>query len=425
MKKLFWGLAVMAALAMSVTTVTASTQWNFGGSLRYLTFWTERDAAKQGIADLSGGGASLKRDNLLDWRLQANSRITVSMRSDKMEGYADLGYNADSNKISTRKYWGRYNFNDKAFIIIGQQAQLFEQYISNQVWDGNLGLSGTGVTYEAARPKITLGYGNFAFALAKPYAGRVDLGRAAVSENLKEMYALWAPDMAVELNVDIDTYFPQLQASYEFLSDAWRVKFSGAYQYIKINKIRGYWESQMLGTNTAFSNGGKGLSSWLAGFEGDIDFGPLRLAAAVSAGQNWSDARWNEEASNMSGHWTDTYMFKNLGVIPVFDNIAPVAGGNVAVKWKNTTSAMAAFSAAYRLTEALRLEAGAGYRFDRNDAFRCDGHIWGVYLQASYTITPGFRIIPEIGYFDMGQHVRTKNDMGDILYAGAQWRMDF
>lgn len=425
MIKIMPGLMIMAILVLYAASVKAATHWDFSASLRYLTFWSERDAGRQGIADFKGGGADLKRDSLLDWRLQGNSRIKMHMRSDKMQGYVEVGYKADLGEISAREFWGRYNFNDKAYIIVGQQIQLFTQYVSNQVWDGNLSLGSVGAGSDSARPKITLGYGGFAFALAKPYDGRVANGRATVANNLEQQYAAWAPDVAVALDVDIDAYFPQLQASYEHVSDAWRVRFAGAYQYIKINKVSGSWESPVLGTGQAFSAGGRGVNSWLMGVEGDIDFGPLRLAGALSAGQNWSDARWSEESSNLNAYWTDKYMSRNLGVIPVFDDTAPITGGKVAVKWKSTTSAMAAFSVAYRLTEALRLETGIGYRFDRNDAFSCDGHIWTAYLQASYTITPGFRVIPEIGYMDLGKHVRTKNDMGDIMYAGAQWRMDF
>ena len=426
MKKLSLILAVMAALTMFTVPASAATQWNFGASLRYLSFWSERDAGNAGAADLQGGGARVHNDGLLDWGTQSNSRVVMYMQSDHMEGFIDMGYNVNSNKVSAREYWGRYRFSDQAFIAIGHQKQLFNQYISNQVWDGDLGMGGIGIAYQSAAPKITLGYGGFALALAKPYDRRVNARREAIANDMRDLYAsLIDPSVKVGLAVDIDTSFPQLQGRYEYSGDAWRIKLVGAYQYIRINKIDGYWENPAFGGGRSFSAGNTGVHSWLAGLDGDVDFGPLNLAAATSFGQNWSDAGWNDETSNMDGLWTGRYMFNNFGVVPVFDMLAPVGGGKVPVAWKSTTSFMLSFVGAYRLTEALRFEAGAGYRYDRNGAFRRDGHIWHAYLQAAYTIAPGFTVTPEIGYIDFGKHVISKNYMGDIWYVGAQWRMDF
>ena len=426
MQKLMHGLTVLVFLGMATVPAMAATHWHFGASLRYLTFWSERDGGKQGLADLQGGGAELQRDGFLDWRLQGNSRIKMFMRSDVLEGYIEFGYKEAVELVSAREYWGRYNFNEKAYIVIGQQRQLFTQFISYQGWDGNLSLASVGVSAQSASPKITLGYGNFAVALVKPYDGNVNNRRNALAGELKALYASHIdPGVKVGLHADTDIYFPQIQAQYEYLADAWRLKLAGAYQHIRINKVGGYWESPLTGNGRTFSGGGGKADSWLLGFEGEIDFGPLRLSAAASVGQNWSDAGWNDETSNMNAYWTDAYMLKNLGVIPVFDAMAPAAGGRVAVKWKNTTSFMAAFVSAYRLTEALRLEAGVGYRHDRNEGFSRDGHIWTVYLQAAYTVAPGFTVTPEVGYIDLGKHVRTKNAMGDICYLGAKWQMDF
>lgn len=118
MKKLIWGLAAMAALTMLAAPAIAATQWNFGASLRYATFWTEQDAGK-------GGGAGLDQDGLLDWSTQGNSNIQMHMQSDNLEGYIELEWDFDDNKVTTSQYWGKYRFGNGAYIAIGQQEQLF------------------------------------------------------------------------------------------------------------------------------------------------------------------------------------------------------------------------------------------------------------------------------------------------------------
>lgn len=98
-------------------------------------------------------------------------------------------------------------------------------------------------------------------------------------------------------------------------------------------------------------------------------------------------------------------------------------------KIKNTTSAMGAIIAGYRLTEALRFEAGVGYRYDDNSVWDKDSSILNVYIQAAYTVAPGFTITPEIGYIDLfktvGSSTTKSVDAGYIWYAGAKWQMDF
>lgn len=409
MKKIVLGLAVTAALTMAVAPAMAATQWNFGASLKYATFWTEQDAGKTGMKDLQAGGAGLKNDGLLDWSTQGNSNIQMYMRGDNLEGYIELEYDFDGNSVTTSQYWGKYKFNDMAYIAIGQQEQLFNQNISSQVWGGDLAMNGLGTAYAKSTPKITVGYGGFAFALSKPYTDRVDTLR-------ENMFAqAWVGTGMTD--IDVDTYFPQLQASYEYAADTWRVKLAGAYQYTKFNHM-----SAATPLSPVYTVDSKSVNSWLVGLDGDINFGPLFLAAAASVGQNWSDAGWNDEDGCISDLWTGNYIADNFGVVPVYQT---AVGFKDVYSWKSTTNVMVSVVAAYQLTEVLRFEAGAGYRYDRNKAFAKNSNIWNVYLQAGYTVAPGFIVTPEIGYVDMGKNVLSKQDQGYLWYAGAQWRMDF
>lgn len=430
MKTIYKALVGAALISVLAVPAWAATQWNFGASLMFKTFWTQTDFGKFEGEDLQGGGAALKNDGVLDWTTQGDSTISGDMRSDSLEGYLELNYDVNENKLTPSQYWGKYYFNDNASILIGQTENLFRQFTSSQVGFDNINLNGIGTAYAETAPMIALQYGGFSFALVKP-EGNIE----GVMETMEMMEGMIDPSAFPQPQRDIldggtyydmDTYMPQIQASYEYFADSWRVKVSGGYANFKVKNLTEWtlYDDGQGGTtyeedrakNTTFH-------SWIVGLDGDINFGPLYLAAAASVGQNWGAAGWN---------LTDF----SIGSYPI---IYPVGANGGA--FKDTTSVMASIVAAYQLTEALRFEAGAGYRYDNSSVFDKASHTWAVYLQADYAVADGFYIIPEIGYIDHGDTVgndkwvyttgrgdfRTKGgkDLGYTWYAGVQWKMDF
>ena len=421
MKKLLLVLSVCTVFALAASTVMATTQWNFGASLRYGTFWTERDGGKEKINDLAGGGAALSSDGTLDWSTQGNSQIRMFMKSDSLEGYIEMGYDFDDNKVWTREFWGKYRFNDKLAITIGQQKQLFNSYISNQVWNQDMGMNGIGTNFAKATPKITLSYGGFSFAMAKPYDDRKD---DLMNTSTARVVNAWGtnPSTYAYMHTDADTYMPELQAAYEYMADTWRIKLAGAFASMRYNK-NSFTYDNGAGRVTSLKLKSRTVNSWLVGLDGDISFGPLYLGVAASVGQNWADAGWNNGDNGLSKKAFGMDYLTTFGAAPKMN--VGAWGNGWSYSWKDTTSVMAAFVGGYRLTEALRFELGAGYRYDDNDAFMHDSNIWNVYLQASYQVAPGFSITPEVGYIDLDKNVWSGKDQGYLWYAGAKWQMDF
>lgn len=394
MKKLITTLAAAAVVGLLAAPAMAATEWKFGASLRYETFWNQVDYGKRKDVDLQAGGTSLNSDGKLAWGTRSNSRIKMNMKSDHLEGYVEFGWDYDNNAVTTREYWGRYKFNDKASITIGQQAQLFNTGgLSSQVWGGDLALHGLGTSWRLATPKITFAYGNFAFALAQPYQG----AHRAIA------------GVPAGATFDRDIYLPALQASYSYKADTWRMKLAGAYLWQKADSIK---------TAGGVSMGSENLHSWLISLDGNLYFGPLSFGAAASVGQNWADAEWNTKSS-IAADYTRGKALSTFGAHYYNNDL------------ESTTSVMGALIVKYRLTEALALEAGGSYRHDDNKAFKTDSNIFVLYLQAAYTVAPGFSITPEIGYIDWGKTVGTKAtgtkgvDAGYTWYAGAKWQMDF
>lgn len=403
MKKLVLGIAALAVVALVSAPAMAATEWNFGGMIRYMTFWDQTDSGDFKMTDLEGGGKSLDSDGRLQWGTQANTRLMMWMNSDNLEGFIELGYDTDENKVWPREYWGKYKFSDKWSVTMGQQHQLYNSFISRQGGLVDLNLNGIGTAFRPPTPKIVFTYGGvghlwfipsgFSFALVKP-------------EKVEDLWgSMYGP-------ADIDTYLPQLQAAYSYYADTWRVKLAGAYQYMKYNDLD-------FGTTTK----DKGINTWLFTVDGDVAFGPLWLAANVTIGQNWGNA------GMMNSEFGATQLGSGLTGGTPLDMAYISAAQFDGTKLKNTTSWMASIVAAYQLTEALRFEAGAGYRGDDNKMYDKSKNQWSVYLQAAYTVAPGFEIVPEIGYVDRGNWIMKDNgktvDSGYLWYAGAQWNMYF
>lgn len=402
MKKIMQTAAAAAVVCMLAAPALAATQWNFGASLQYNTFWNERDFGRTGGEDLQGGGAGLKSDGRLDWSTSGDSTIFMEMASDHLEGYIEMKWDTEENKVTTSAYWGKYNFNEDFNILLGQTDPLYIQEISNQVIYDNMNMNSIGTANSDTLPMIALGYKGFTFAMAKPVTnqeGMIDLNSASYEP------VIGTP---LDLTYDLDTFMPQLQASYAYEADVWRIKLAGAYANTKIKKL----EDATIGS----LRGSKTIHSWLLGMDGQVYFGPLTLGAAVSYGQNWETAGWNESELAL-GHAL----------------IKPNAG-LTSYKISDTNTLMLSAVAGYQLTEALYFEGGVGYRRDDNNMFEDANDTFAAYLQAVYTVAPGFSIIPEIGYIDYGDNTGfkwagtksgDKKSLGYEWYAGAQWRMDF
>lgn len=398
MKKLLCILGFSAVLFMTAAPVMAATEWNFAASLRFATWWTDIDGGKEKINDLEGGGAKLNKDATLEFLQQRNSRIKMLMKSDNLEGYIEMGWNTATGTVTPRDYFGTYRFTDEFSITMGQHLQLFDTTgFSNQAWGNDLNMHGIGVSWNPSDPKMFFTFRGFQFGLSIPYHTEGKLSGATSSTGT--------------YSADKDTFMPQLQFAYQYRADTWRIKVGGGFQNYKMKNF-----THAATNNLLFKS--KNVNSWLLMFDGNINLGPLYLAATASVGQNWAEACWNTRKGGLANEYTNNKRLDTFGVALKGD------------KLKNTTSVMGAVVVGYNITEVLRLEGGFGYRYDENDAWDKNSHMWTTYIQAAYTVAPGFRIIPEIGYVDLGDTVGTRGardskDNGYIWYAGAKWQMDF
>jgi len=98
---------------------------------------------------------------------------------------------------------------------------------------------------------------------------------------------------------------------------------------------------------------------------------------------------------------------------------AAAAGG------EDTTTMAVAVALGMAASEQMSFEGGVGYWADTNDDLgdETDTNM-AIYVNMTYTIAPGFFVVPEVGYIDMMKDMND-NDEGNMTYAGAKWQMNF
>lgn len=195
MKKL---MVIVAALAMISGTAYAA-DWNFYGSARVTTFYSDLDMAD--TANISLG-------------LQGNARIGANVKvSDELTGRFEYG--AGSGNANIRLLYGTWNFGSGAFRV-GQDYTPLYLPVSNQVYGSDNGLGGWGEPYPGRKAQLKLMFGGFDIALVAPNS---DLYSSELDEDSEETGAITGDEIKI----------PQIQAAYKMSMDNWNLALGAGY----------------------------------------------------------------------------------------------------------------------------------------------------------------------------------------------------
>ncbi len=356
--------ALLAVLLLAGPAFSAD--WSFYGSQRMATFWDHNDA---GDGTLNGRN----NDDDLIWDFQSNSRIGAKVAAGRVSGVVELALSSENTHdgaVLTRRAFGEWSFMDGAKLKIGKDYTPTSQLISGQAFDADNGMLGIGTIYARRPGQVAVQFGGLELALIQPNS-----------------------TTRVTYPGDTDEYLPKIEAAYTAKFDLLAFKVSGGFQTFRVEDNGGAVTEDL------------DITAYIIGADVNANLGRFYVKAAGSFGQNWGNARWND-----LGYTSNTNSAAVLNA----------AGDDV----KDCTSWMAALIAGMKLTDALKFEAGAGFRSDDNDAARHKDQAWNAYLQAVYTLAPGVTIVPEIGYFDYRDNPAGA-DEGYEWYAGAKWQIDF
>ena len=225
MKKL---MVIVAALAMISGSAYAA-DWNFYGSARVETFYTDMDNAND----------AFDKGNISE-SLQGNARIGANVKvSDELSGRFEYG--ASGGNANIRLLYGTWNFGAGA-LRVGQDYTPLYLPVSNQVYGGDNGLGGIGEPYPGRKAQLKLMFGGFDIALVQP---NLDAFGTSAGE--------------VKL--------PQIQAAYKLAMDNWKLALGAGYQ--------------------TFDNAAdESVSSYVITARGGVAFGGFTLGAEIFGGQN-------------------------------------------------------------------------------------------------------------------------------------------
>ena len=390
MKKLILAIAALALIA----SPALAADWNMYGSARMATFYvtTDDDHSAQTISDPAGTPNLGTDDSGVRWQLQGNSRLGANVKAENVAGRVELGLSASDAHDGTpgvRLIYGDWKFSDAGKLRVGKSYTPSSQFISGQAYGDDLGLLGIGTNYGRRVPGLQLMMGGFTVALLESGA---DAGSKWTSFTTDAVPGI----TGATRNGDIDNYLPKIEAGWGMSMDTWNFNLMGGFQYVEIEDV--------------VNNNGKkkdvDVTSYIIGGDVGFNFGPAYVKAAVSYGENWTNARWSDLGDG----------FSNAAAGAIFD------GKNDA---KDSTNYQGALVAGFKFTDTLTFEAGAGYRMADSDAKGYkDDDAYNVYGQAVIAMAPGVWLIPEVGYFNWLDGYDGKSQ-GDEIYLGAKWQIDF
>ena len=373
MKKL---IVVLAVLMFAAPAFAAD--WAFYGSQRIGTWYTESTTP-------GGNSAGDGDDAATQMYFQGNSRLGAKVKADKVTGQIELALGAGGDgadtSVSTRRAYGVWKVSDFTSFKVGKDYSPTTDFISNQWFDADNDLLGTGNFYGRRPAGLTLMLGNFELAALVPTYG-ADLNTTATGVT------------GVTGNADPDSYIPRFEAAYTLKLGAGYLKPFGGFQYYSVKEGASNLTDDI------------DVLSWVLGLSTSWNIGAFSIGGQVSYGAN-------QGAVN---GWATGYN-NRASSLPYLDGTDDT---------KDVYTLQALIVPAIKFTDTLRFEAGFGYRSDDADdvAGVSKDEAWVAYVQALITMAPGVYLAPEVGYIDRMDGVNG-DSQGYQWYAGAKWQIDF
>ncbi len=363
-------LALMIAAAFVLTMyVPASAEnpdWDLYGHARVNTFWTDYSDERPDNADTTQ----------LDHDLQGNARIGATVDHGAIGGGFEYG-----SGVNVRKLYGTVDMG-QGELKIGQDYAPYGAgaFISTQAYGDDANMLQF-VGYTGRKPMVQYSVDNFKIALVEPQKNDLQGD---------------SPDQEVVL--------PQLQASYDLaIQDNVNINMAGAYQTYELKDDTEGWD-------------GENLDAW--GLSTNI-----RLTAMDPFYVNVG-GYYGQNVGNFGQSYATNTTALNDNDSIYFNGLAELDGDSI-----EDTDSYGALLALGTTVNNIGLEAGVGYLESDNDAWEKENELMAYYGQANIPLTANGNafIVPEVGYYDYGDEYDNDSgdEMGDELYAGLKWQVNF
>jgi hypothetical protein len=387
MKKL---ILIIAALAL-IASPALAVDWNFYGSARMATFYNSRD-----FGDGDNAAGTDDSDDEVQWALQSNSRLGSTVKAENISGRFEFGIN--ESDVTSRRIYGEWDFGGGK-LKVGKDYTPVKQFISGQAFDADLGLLGLGTAYGSRRGQIAMSFGGFEVALIDASTGLINGMSSDKTTDQTVIVTTGGVTVGITVGItnadftggDVDEYLPKIEAAWGMSFDTWNFKLNGGFQWYQIEDV----------VSAAGKNEDVDVTSWTLGADAGVNLGPAYIKGAINFGSNVGNAGWHiTKAANGATYDGDDDT----------DDVDTIMGALVV---------------GFKFTDQLTLEGGVGYREDSGDAKgQDDDDQTSVYVQGVVSLAPGVWLIPEVGYYDLGDDING-DDEGDQFYLGAKWQIDF
>lgn len=387
MKKLYVSMAVVALAFVFVGRAVAA-DWNFYGSARMTTFYTNIDKEANG---------TLNDDTDLTHTLQGNSRIGATMQSGSVGGGFEYG-----TGVNVRKLFGTWNFGSGE-LLVGQTYTPVTLLLSNQVYNGDNGLLNGGEFYAGRQPMLQLkfaaGMGDFKFALVSPTVA------ALTSTTVSTAPA--APGTVVSTTTtslfgqpgvtETDVTLPKIELSYRFKGDAWFAQIYSGYQTYDAADA---------------ADNGKAITSYVVGLGGAYSWSMVTLKANIYTAQN--PTQYGATTATAGAPAGSAYL-------------NPVWNGT---DYEDASNMGGLLMAGFSFNDILGLELGIGYSASEVDVsgIKTEKTVMTYYVQLPITLADGVFIVPEVGNYDFGDLKvtgATDTKLGSQMYYGFKTQINF
>ena len=231
MKNIIFGIVALLTMAVGAQ----ASEWNFYGSARVSTFYTDVDNLNAPSAKTFSQG--LSPESVIGAEIKASDAVTGMFEYGSENGGANLRY-----------LYGLWNFGPGS-LLIGQDDGTLAHPGSDQVYNNDGALGGWGEMVSKKKPQVKLILGDFRLAFRQP-DNKYNDGTNNVTTN-------------AEVRV------PSVEARYDFSGDNWNLAVNGGVFRYRV------------GTTSQQS-----ITSYVLGIGGDIRVGAFLLGGNIFGGEN-------------------------------------------------------------------------------------------------------------------------------------------
>jgi hypothetical protein len=397
-------LLVAGAFLAAFTVPAMAADWSFFGDSKFHTFWVKESKESAGAPN------NLFDDDDLHWGRSAGVAVGASVAAGDVGGFF-MFRPVETGLTSIGDFsmmYGTWNFGPGT-IIIGKQLGPVNFFPSNQVFLDEHSMVGLGGIFTYFKPMISLrfsgDYGQIHLAAVEPQTS--DFVRPTPGGCDTMVSRLNGTAANLTQFGESDTSLPKLEASYGYSFGPVSFSLMGGWQS---------YEERNPATDKTYD-----IDSWEVALGVKTSFGPLYINGVVTTGQNEAQYGNEWQVGNSSAYY-------DAGTDQIIDN--ETTGFNII--------------AGVKVNDMVTIEAGYGWLEHELDMISTyvgpnamEDDTETIYIQAVITLAKGVTITPEIGKIDWGENRISGNaagtgawgaaggDEGDMVYYGAQWRIQF